>query len=535
MKRALAVVVLAFATTLFAGSQVTAKHAALATSSPVATSVGVHVLQDGGNAADAAVAVGFVLGVAQPHASGLGGGGVAMYYDAKTKGVWMLDFREAAPDAVKRDMFSVKPSRIGPLTAGVPGMVAGLGALHERFGSKSWRELLAPAIALARDGTKVDVDAATALLGARTERQIDQFKSTADLFVHDAKPLKAGDTLVQGDLAATLDRIAQHGSRDFYIGETAKKLVDAIHDAGGVLGDKDLRVYAAEWRAPMRIAFRGFDICAPAPPSSGGFLIAESLAILGRFDPDGTVKSIHTIAEAERRASMDADKYLGDPALTRIPYRELLSEDRAKTWRASIKADRSTPTTMLTEPASIDSAESPHTTHFTIVDAAGNVAAVTLTLDDDFGGGFVVPGLGFALNDALHDFTANANAMSPCKRPMTSMTPLIVLKSGAPFLAAGSTGGAAMPTTMLNLLLDITARRMPLGQAVSAPRYHQDARSEDIAYERDKAPKSVITALGTMGHGVHANDPIGDVNAVLISDKIVAVADPRHGGAAGGY
>jgi len=535
MRLSLPIAVLAFATPLLAGSQATATKAAIATSSPTVTSIGLRVLQSGGTAADAAVAVGFALGVAQPYAGGLGGGGIAMYYDAKSKGVWALDFREAAPEATKKEMFATKPSRIGALTAAVPGTVAGLGALHERFGTKSWRELLAPAAALAREGAKVDADTAQAIVAARAERQIDQFKSTAELLLRNAKPLAAGDTLVQADLAATIDRLAQHGSHDFYDGEIAKKLIDAVHDAGGILADRDLLEYKPAWRAPMRIAFRGYDVCAPPPPSTGGFVIAESLAILTGFELDGSAKSVHLIAEAERRASVDADKYLGDPATARIPYRELLSDERAKAWRASINIGHVTPTAMLTEPASIDSAESPHTTHFTIVDANGNVAAVTLTLDDDFGGGFFVPGLGFALNDAMHDFTKNANAAASGKRPVTSMTPLIVLRNGAPFLAAGSTGGAMIPTTMLQLLLDVIGRHMPLNEAVAAPRYHQDARNEDVAVERDRVPHDIVAALGAMGHGVRQTEPIGNVAAILISDKITAVADPRHGGAAGGY
>lgn len=535
MRRALAPVVFALATPLLAGSQATATKAAIATSSPVATGIGLRVLQNGGNAADAAVAVGFALGVAQPHASGLGGGGIAMYYDAKTKGVWTLDFREVAPEATKRDMFKTKPARIGPLAAAVPGTVAGLGALHERFGSKSWRELLAPAAALARDGVKIDIDTAAALAGARDERQIDQFKSTAELLTKNGKPLVMGAMLVQPDLAAAIDRIAAHGSADFYSGELAKKFIDAVRQAGGVLADRDLREYHVEWRAPMRIAFRGYDVCAPPPPSSGGFVIAESLAILGGDTVDRSAKSIHLLTEAERRAWFDADKYLGDPEIARIPYRDLLSDDRAKSWRASINPNRATPTMTLTEPISPESAESPHTTHFTIVDASGNVAAVTLTLDDDFGGGFIVPGLGFALNDAMHDFTANANAIGPGRRPVTSMTPIIVLQSGKPVLAAGSTGGATMPTTMLQLLLDRVVLKQPLGDAVAAPRFHQDARSEDIVYEADRAPNDVIAVLGALGHGVRRVPSIGDVNAIAISDKIVAVADPRHGGAAGGF
>jgi len=532
---AFGILLLALATPLLAGSQVVATKAALATSSPAATAIGLRVLQSGGTAADAAVAVAFALGVAQPHAGGMGGGGLATYYDAKSKGVWTLDFREVSPDAVKRDMFATKSARIGPISAGVPGMVAGLAALQERFGKKSWGELLAPAIALARGGVKADNDVGAAILGARSERLIDQFKATSQLLIRNGKPVVAGDVLVQGDLAATMERLAQKGASDFYSGEIAKRLIDAVREAGGILSDRDLRNYKAEWRGAMRIGFRGYDICAPPPPSSGGFLIAEALAILSTFDLDGSAKSLHLLAEAERRASIDADKYLGDPILVRIPYRELLSDERAKNWRASINVARATPNVSLVEPAAIDAAESPHTTHVSIVDAFGNAVALTLTLDDDFGGGFVIPGLGFALNDALHDFTTNTNGLGPGRRPMSSMTPLIVLKSNKPFLAAGSTGGATIPTTLLQLLLNVLVLKRPLTEAVDATRIHQDSRVEELVVERDRAQRDVVAALAAMGHGVREGEAIGNVAAVLISDKIVAVADSRHGGAAGGY
>jgi len=527
----LAALGMTLASSAIAGSQVIAKKAALATTSPVTTQLGLRVLQDGGNAADAAVAIGLALGVVQPHAAGLGGGGFLVYWDAKTKGVWALDFREAAPNAIKADTFKSRSARVGPIGAGVPGTVAGLAALHERFGTQPWRALVAPAAALARGGVKVDADVAAAIAGASAERHIDQFKSTVPLLQK-----KLGETLVQPDLAATLDRLGERGAKDFYDGELARRLVDAVRAGGGIITDRDLRDYAAAWRAPIRINFRKHDICMPPPPSTGAFVVAESLNILGGIALDPSAKTFHYLAEAERRAALDRDRYLGDPEQVRIPWRELLSEDRAKLWRSTIDPNRVTPNVMLAEPAA-PATETAHTAHFSIYDAMGNAASVTLTLDDDFGGGFVVPGLGFALNDAMHDFTSStANAIGPSRRPASSLSPAIVLRDGIPLLIEGTSGGATIPTTMLQIILRSVVFTQPLADAIAAPRFHQDATSEDMLYERDRAPRAVLEALKAMGHGVRATESIGNVSAVgVYGERIFAVADPRHGGAAGGY
>lgn len=515
---------------LFAGSQVTAHKAALATTSPVTTQLGLRILQGGGNAADAAVAIGFALGVVQPHAAGLGGGGFLVYFDAKTKGVWTLDFREAAPLAAKPDMFKSRSARLGPIGAGVPGTVAGLAALHERFGSQPWRALVAPAAALARGGIKVDAEVAAAIIAAKDERHIEQFKSTAPLL-----DKKRGDKLVQLDLAATLDRLGERGAHDFYDGELARRLVDTVRAGGGIFVDRDLREYSAEWRAPIRIAFRKHDICMPPPPSTGAFVIAEAMNILAGFPLDPSAKTFHYLAEAERRAAIDRDRYLGDPDQGRLPWRELLSEERAKQWRATINPNRVTPTVTLAEPAA--ATETAHTAHYSIYDEHGNAASVTLTLDDDFGGGFVVPGLGFALNDALHDFTGTtANSVGPSRRPASSLSPAIVLRDGIPLLIEGTSGGATIPTTMLQIILRSIVFTQPLADAIAAPRFHQDASVEDLLYERTRAPKPIVDALLAMGHGVRATESIGNVSAVgVYGERIFAVADPRHGGAAGGY
>ncbi|HEV7921744.1 MAG TPA: gamma-glutamyltransferase [Thermoanaerobaculia bacterium] len=549
-----ALLIILLAGPAYAGSQAVATHAALSTVSPYATQVGLSILKRGGNAIDATVAVAFALAVAHPQAGNLGGGGFLLYYDAKSKAVWSLDFREVAPLGATRDMFAKEPaaSQTGALAIAVPGTVAGLDAMHERFGTLKWKELIAPAARLARDGIKTDATLEADLAAAREKRHIEQFGATAALFFPKDKPLPAGSTLVQADLANTLERIATFGARELYEGDTAKKLIENVRTAGGLLGYRDLRDYAPVWRSPIRLQFRGYDIYTMAPPSAGGLVIGESLNILSGYDLNATgfqtPASIHLLVEAMRRAYIDRNKYLGDPSSARIPYRELLSSERASQWRASIDAKKNTPTHMLAEPGT-NVAEGQHTTHFTIVDEQGNVAAMTTTLNDNFGSGFIVPGLGFFLNNEMDDFTSapgkpnryglvqgTANAIEPGKRMASSMSPTIVLKNDKPYLALGTRGGPAIPTSVLQVLLNVLVYKKPLAEAVAAPRYHQQALPEDIAFEQDRAPKALLDALNAMGHGVAARDSIGDVHAILIeSGKLTAVADPRAGGAAGGY
>jgi gamma-glutamyltranspeptidase/glutathione hydrolase len=520
MKRA-AVLVVLITTNLHAGSRAEATHAAVATASPYATQIGLRVLQDGGNAADAATAIAFALAVAKPQSGNIGGGGFAVYYDAASRGVWTLDFREVSPSAAKQS------ARNGASAAAVPGTVAGLAALHERFGAKKWEQLLVPAIELARKGTKIDLELAAAIAAAKNERKLEPFAGGK---------VDAGATLVQSDLAATLERIAVSGAREFYDGETARHIVDDGRAAGGVIGLRDLREYKPVWRAPLRIAFRSVDIYAVAPPSTGGLMIGSMLKILGGFDL-ASPNAIHLIAEAERRAALDRDKYVGDPAFARVPIRDLLSDERAAQWRASINPKRVTPTITVAEPAGAV-AESAHTTHFSVVDAQGNAAAVTVTLGDDFGSGFVVPGCGFLLNNAMKDFSAatTANSMEGSKRPASSMSPVIVLRGGKPLLVIGAAGGPAIPAIIANVLIDIVGRNESLDDAISAPRYDQQAVPEDVTYERTRAPKVAVDTLVALGHGVRAAESIGDVQAVMIDrGRLVAVSDPRHGGSAGAF
>jgi gamma-glutamyltranspeptidase/glutathione hydrolase len=514
MTRAAAVALLLLLTiSAFAGSTVTAGKAALSTAHPLATKAGLAVLQRGGNAIDASVAVAFALAVVHPQAGSLGGGGFLVYYDASTRGVWTLDFRETAPLAGTREMFA--RSTAGALSAGVPGTVAGLDAMHRKFGVRPWKELLSPAMALAREERAADA-----------ELEADRKKRGVEL------PKNA-------ELASTLQRLADAGARDFYDGELSTKLVETVKAAGGVLGHRDLREYEPVWRAPLKLKYGPYDIFTVPPPSGGGIVIGETLNILARDDLAAsgfqTLKSTHLLIEAQRRAAIDRARYVGDPRGARIPYLELLSQQRAEAWRKTIQAARVIATVALAEPRDL-TVEGEQTTHFTIADPHGNVAAVTFSLGELFGSGFAVPSLGFFLNNSMNDFTSGVNAADPGKRPATSMSPTIILRDGKPFLALGTRGGAAIPTTILQVFLNVAVYGKTLSAAVAAPRYHHQALPEEMSYEKELAPKSMIDSLNAIGHAVRAVDAIGDVHAIQFEKgRMTAVADPRRGGAAGGF
>lgn len=516
IRAALAAAVLLVATPAHAGGAIAAKQAALSTAHPLATKVGLAVLQRGGNAADAAVAVALALAVVRPQSGNLGGGGFATYFDVTTRGVWVLDFRETAPRLAGKDM------RTGAAAAGVPGTVAGLEALHARFGSRPWKELAEPALLLAREGVREDAELAADLATARESRKLD-----------------LPDKLPPPELAATLQRIAENGPRDFYEGEIAKTLVEAVRRAGGVLAFRDLTGYKPVWRAPLKLVYGEYGIYTVPPPSGGGIVIGTTLNILASDDLRAsgfqTSNTLHLLVEAQRRAYIDRHRYVADPGHARIPYRELLSRRRGSSWRRTIE-DRAVATAVMTEPRSATGAESEHTTHFTIADPDGNVLALTTSLGDDFGSGFLVPPLGFFLNDSNADFTTAPNAIEPGKRPVTSLAPTIVLRDGHPFLAVGSSGGTAIPTTIVQVFLNLVVYGKSLAEAIEAPRWHHAAMPDVMAVERLRAPEATIDALNAKGHGIDFRRTIGEVHAILFENgRLVAVADPRRGGAPGGF
>jgi gamma-glutamyltranspeptidase/glutathione hydrolase len=559
MKRGLTAFALAgfVALPISAGSQTVATHAALSTISPIATSVGLATLRGICNAIDAAVAIAFALAVAHPQAGNIGGGGFLVYYEAKTKAVWALDYREVAPLDAKRDLYvqaDGSPNlsiRTGPLASGVPASVAGLAEMHHRFGRRPWAELIAPAIGLARGGFPVDLQLSADLVVAARERHIDQFPSTATLFYPGGKAISAGTRLVQDDLGRTLERIARSGAATFYDGGLADAIVKAVKSHGGVLSLRDLREYKPVWRAPIRIDSGPYSLYTMPPPSGGAIVLGESLAILSTLNlaagGANTARTIHLIAEAERRAYIDRNKYLGDPAVARIPYRDLFSDQHVQRWRATIDPLHATPTATLASPEQVE--EPAHTTHYSVVDAEGNIAAVTTTLNENFGSGFVVPGAGFFLNDDMDDFTvtagkpngqelsqSEANGIAPQKRMASSMAPTIILRNNTPWLVLGTRGGATIPTTILQVFLNMTVFGQSLYDAVAAPRFHEQALPDVISYERERATPALLDQIVQLGHAVKERAPIGDVHAILIEPgKLTAVADPRNGGASGGY
>lgn len=458
-----------FAPALFAGSQAIGSRAAIATSNRFATQAGLEILRSGGNAADAAVAAAFALGVAEPQTASIGGGGTLLYYDAKTDAVWSLDFRENAPAGL-----TGTAPRAGVLGIGVPSTVAGMSELHRRFGSRSWKDLLAPS-------------------------------------------MRAAD----GDLAKALKLIATSGARAFYDGPIAARMVEEVRKLNGVLSLHDLSDYKPTWRAPIEVTAGEYKIVAPGPPSAGGTMLAEMLSIAGReLDPT----DVHIFAEIERRAAYDRDRFFADNGS--VEYHEILSAEHAKQWRASIDPSRATPSVSLGEPVKAI-AQGVHTTHFTIVDAAGNVAAVTVSLDDTNGSGFTVPGYGFVLNDAAR------NATRAGDRIPSSMTPAIVFHETKPVLALGSSGGAMTPAIVLQVVFGV-AQGTSLNDAIEAPRFDQQATPDDVTYENRRTPPGILNRLNSLGHGVRAVESIGDVNAVLIErGRLTAVSDSRHNGVAG--
>lgn len=539
-------------------AEIIAERAALSTVSPEATKIGLSVLSGGGNAIDAAVAVSLALAVTHPQAGNLGGGGFLVYYDADNDAVWTLDFREIAPAAANRTMYlneSSEPIRdastVGPLASGVPGSVAGLEAMHERFGSRPWGELVEPAVSLAREGfvwRPIDVEH---LAEAQENRRIDRFPATAALLFPGGTPLTAGTIVRQPELGRTLSRIASEGPREFYEGTTSRMLVDAMQRDGGIISARDLREYRPIWRAPIRIDYYDFAIYTMAPPSAGGVLLAQMLQIVKPFDLRSfgfqTARSIHLMSEVQRRAYLDRNRYLGDPATSRIPFGMLFSEDRAALWRRSIDLERATPTTALVERSS--GAEPGETTHFSIVDARGNIASVTTTINTFFGSGYLVPEAGFFLNNEMDDFTTapgkptayglvqgDVNAIEPGKKMASSMTPAIVFRGDDPYMVLGSPGGGTIPTTVLQVLLNVAVHGMSLGAAIEAPRFHHQAWPDQISYEKGRVDLELVGLLNQMGHATKEVPSIGDVHAILFRDgSIHAAADSRRGGLAGGY
>ena len=534
-----------------------ARNGIVAAQESRAARIGIEILDRGGNAVDAAVAVGFALAVTYPRAGNIGGGGFMVIHLGKTGQDVTIDYRETAPAAATETMFldasgepDPKKSRDSALSVGVPGTVAGLALAHEKYGSGklSLADLIEPAIALARNGVDVVDDIADTLPLA--QQRIARWHSSAPVFLNsDGTVLAPGQDLLQPDLAVTLRAIARDGPKGFYEGPVAEKLATAIRKAGGIMTVDDLKNYRAIERVPLRGTYRGYDIVSMPPPSSGGVHLIEMLNILEGYDLAKLSRdeSLHDMIEAMKRAYADRAVFMGDPDAIKMPVAGLASKKYAASLRAQI-GERSTPSAEIRAGKPADF-EGRNTTHFSIIDGDGNAVSNTYTLNFSYGLGLVAEGTGILLNNELDDFTSkpgtanayglvgyDANLPGPGKRPLSSMTPTIVLKDGKPVLITGSPGGSRIITAVLQIIVNAIDFHMPIDQAVSAPRLHHQWQPDEVYVEPGFAPE-VLEALAKRGHNVVPTPSYSSTNSIEITpDGYIGAADRRtRGSLAAGY
>ena len=533
---------------------VTAEHGMVVAQERIAAEIGADILRQGGNAVDAAVATGFALAVTYPRAGNIGGGGFMVIHSAGRNEDVAIDYRETAPAAITRDIFlgpDGKPdpdkSRNSALGIGVPGTVAGLALALEKYGSGRFTlpQILKPAIELARDGFVVTDDMADTL--SDMYRRMARWPGSAGALAREGgAPLQEGDRLIQADLAATLSAIAEQGPRGFYEGPVAEKLAAAVRDAGGIMTADDLKSYQAVSRSPVRGNYRGYDIVSMPLPSSGGTVLLQSLNILEGFPmadmKQGSAPSLHLMIEAMKRAYADRARYLGDPAFVNAPVNVLITKDYAATQRATIDLARATP---AGDVLAVSPREGSNTTHYSVVDSSGNAVSNTYTLNFPYGVGLVAAGTGVLLNNELDDFTAapgasnafglvgfEANLPGPGKRPLSSMSPTIVLKDGKPVLVTGSPGGSRIISAVLQIVVDVIDYKMNVAAAVAAPRVHHQWMPDEVRVERG-FPEEVLNELKAKGHQVI--EPLGQTSANSIAitpGGVFGAPDPRTRGAA---
>ena len=527
-----------------------AEHSMVVSNSQLASEAGDEIIRAGGNAVDAAVATGFALAVAYPFAGNIGGGGFMniRMADGRTAAV---DYREVAPLAATRDMYLdaagklTRKSIVGHLASGVPGAVAGMSAALQRFGTKTLAEVMAPAIRLAADGFMVDsafsrgLDASRGLIG--------QFEGR-DLFFPGGTVVQPGTRLVQADLARSLRLIATDGPKAFYEGPIADSLVAEEQRGGGIITKEDLRRYTPEWRTPIRSKYRAYTLLTMPPASSGGITMTESLNILETFaplPPFGSVAYAHLLAETYRRAFIDRNEKLADPAFVNVPLDQLTSKTYARSLAAQIDLTRASKT-----PSFPTKAEPQHTTHYSVVDGQGNAVATTTTLNGGFGSGVWVRGGGFFMNNEMDDFAAQpgspnmfglvqgeANAIQPGKRMLSAMSPTIVLDANSQvLLVTGAAGGPTIITATMEVILNVIEHHMSLADAMRAPRLHHQALPDAIRYEANGFTPAVVDSLKAMGHTVNAQTGIANVNAIMrVTGGWHGVFEPRSVGGAVGH
>jgi gamma-glutamyltranspeptidase/glutathione hydrolase len=544
-----------------------AQHAMVASVHELASRAGVEMMQAGGNAVDAAVATGFALAVVHPQAGNLGGGGFLLLRKANGE-VRFIDFREKAPAAATRDMYLdaqgnviENASVIGYKSIGVPGSVAGLVHAEKKYGKLSLEKVMAPAIRLARDGFPLAWEDAEDL----RDEDLGKFAASKRIFQRDGNYYQAGEILKQPELARTLERIAKNPD-DFYHGAMARELAAAVAKGGGLVTADDLANYEVKEREPIHGTYRGYDIISAPPPSSGGTALVEILNILEGYDlaklGNGSAAAIHLTAEAFRRAFYDRAEFLGDPDFAKIPVPQLIDKRYAEAWRESIDPNHASVSKDLKRPGMFNELERvaqfrptavrepENTTHYSVVDPEGNAVAVTTTLNDSLGSRVTAEGLGFLLNDEMDDFAAKqgvpnaygliqgpANAIGPGKRPLSAMTPTIVLKDGKLFLVLGSPGGPTIITTVANILMGVVDFGLDVQEAVNAPRFHHQWLPNAIRAE-DRLSPDTMNLLRSKGHKVNVAHFWGDGECIMVDPKSgerLGASDGRNNGKAVGY
>jgi gamma-glutamyltranspeptidase/glutathione hydrolase len=557
---------------------VEAPRAMVASVRASASRVGVQMMKAGGNAVDAAVAVGFALAVVYPQAGNLGGGGFMLIRlaDGKTH---FIDYRENAPAAATANMYLdaqgnviEDASAVGYKAIGVPGSVAGMAYAEKKYGKLSLQQVIAPAIKLAEEGFVLTVDDASDL---HDDKHLAQFPESRRIFLRDGKYYKAGELFKQPELARTLKRIAADPD-DFYHGAMARELAASMQKGGGLITVDDLAQYEVKEREAMRGSYRGYDIISAPPPSSGGAALIEILNILEGYDlakfRGRTTPAVHLTSEAFRRAFFDRAEFMGDPDFSKIPVAQLIDKRYGAAWRESINPAHASVSKDLIRPAIFSQleqyaaahlppgplAETNHTTHYSVVDPEGNAVATTTTLNDTLGSRVTAEGLGFLMNDEMDDFASKlgvpnmygliqgpANAIGPGKRPLSAMTPTIVLKDGKLFLVLGSPGGPRIITTVANILMGVVDYGMNIQEAVDAPRFHQQWLP-DVTYVEQGFPADIVKGLEGMGHHIEfgeedygARDPYwSDGECIMVDPKRgtrLGASDKRNGGRAMGF
>ena len=537
---------------------VSAQHAMVVTAQHLATEVGVDILRRGGNAIDAAVAIGYALAVVHPCCGNIGGGGFMTIHLADGRNLF-LDFRERAPLKATYNMFRDAQDQVVRgrststyLAVGVPGTVMGLEAARVSYGSMSRQQLMAPAIRLAQQGfVLTDADAMLLQFGAR---RFAQHPNVAAIFLDHGKPYAAGERLQQPQLARTLRLIAQQGPRAFYRGSVARAVVAASDRNGGLLTLQDFAAYNVRWQQPLSCRYRSYEVVSAPPPSSGGTTICELLQILAPYPLArwgfASTETTHYLADAERYAFADRNADLGDPAFVKNPLAMLLSSQHAAAIRAHIRPEVATARQQIE--AGFDPAEGQHTTHYSVVDAHGNAVAVTYTLNLYFGNGQIAGDTGFFLNNEMDDFTSKvgvpnsfglvqgrANLIAPGKRPLSSMAPTIVLHDGQLFMVTGSPGGSTIISTTLESILNVVDFGMNLQQAVDAPRMHDQGEPDVIMVEPGYLSPATAAALQKMGYRIQTRRPWGADEAIMRDPRsglLQGANDARReGGLAAGY